>query len=65
MPIAGLMAEIPGADLCDKLKILENQANSLGIAKNVNIFMELSFLALPVLPSVRITDKGLFKLDID
>ena len=32
----------------------------LGINENVNAFMTLAFMALPVIPELKITDKGLF-----
>nr|WP_267901265.1 adenine deaminase C-terminal domain-containing protein [Clostridium tagluense] len=32
----------------------------LGINENVNAFMTLAFMALPVIPKLKITDKGLF-----
>ena len=63
LPYAGLMTDISAEELMQKLESLDKAAQSLGIPKTTNAFIELSFLALPVIPSVRITDKGLFDVD--
>ncbi|RKY52759.1 MAG: adenine deaminase, partial [Candidatus Neomarinimicrobiota bacterium] len=58
LPIAGLMSDKPLKEvrgICDKLKL---EAHKLGCVLE-NPFMTLSFLALPVIPELKITDKGL------
>ena len=35
----------------------------MGVDKDIDPFITLSFLALPVIPTLRITPRGLFKLD--
>jgi len=58
LPIAGLMSEEPIAAVRDKLdKLIEVSANLGCTIKDP--FMILSFLALPVIPALKITDKGL------
>jgi adenine deaminase len=58
LPIAGLMSEDPVASVKDQLDRLLKVARELG-ATLPDPFMTLSFLALPVIPELKITDKGL------
>ena len=60
LPIAGIMSDEPLEKVNEKLKYTKSKAYSLGVYKNVDPFMTLSFMALPVLPSVRITTQGVF-----
>ncbi len=59
LPIAGLMSEKPVGEVAAQLQKVEAAAGSLGVAID-SPFMALSFLALPVIPALKITDKGLF-----
>ncbi|RLB33868.1 MAG: adenine deaminase [Deltaproteobacteria bacterium] len=56
--VAGLISTEPLEDLVPKLEKLNRAAISLGCSI-ADPFMYLSFLALPVIPEVRITDRGL------
>jgi adenine deaminase len=58
LPIAGLMADIPVREVYQQLKTLHRSAKSLGCTLP-DPFMTLSFLALPVIPELKLTDKGL------
>jgi len=58
LPIAGLMADAPVTEVHQHLKTLLRSAQSLG-CKLPDPFMTLSFLALPVIPELKLTDKGL------
>lgn len=60
LPIAGLMSDKSSDFVVDKLGRLLSEARKLGINKDIDPFITLSFLALPVIPEIRITDKGLF-----
>lgn len=62
LPIAGLMADRPMADLRHDLDRLTAAARELGCVLD-DPFMALSFLALPVVPSLKLTDKGLVDVD--
>lgn len=46
-----------------KIKQLYYWTGELGVPEGQNIFMALSFLALPVIPHLRLTDKGLADVD--
>jgi adenine deaminase len=58
LPIAGLMSEAPVAQVNVQLEALHRAAKNLG-CKIPDPFMTLSFLSLPVIPELKITDKGL------
>jgi adenine deaminase len=58
LPIAGLMSEGTVAQVNLRLEALHRAAKNLG-CKIPDPFMTLSFLSLPVIPELKITDKGL------
>jgi len=58
LPIAGLMSDEPLLEVADKLERLETLARDLGSGLH-SPFATLSFLALPVIPELRLTDLGL------
>ncbi|MHB8896230.1 MAG: adenine deaminase [Candidatus Geothermincolia bacterium] len=58
LPIAGLMSPLPAAEVASSVARLEERAASLGCSL-ADPFMTMSFLALPVIPSLKITDRGL------
>ncbi|MFC1940075.1 adenine deaminase [Chloroflexota bacterium] len=58
LPIAGLLSDEPLEVVVDRLKKLEQVAARLG-AVLTSPFSTLSFLALPVIPELRLTDLGL------
>lgn len=60
LPIAGLMSNNSAKEVKDKFSKLHTACNNeLGITEKEPIVL-LSFMALPVIPEIRITDKGLF-----
>ncbi len=58
LPIAGLMSEAPVEEVHKRLENLHQATQTLG-CKVRDPFMALSFLSLPVIPELKITDKGL------
>jgi adenine deaminase len=58
LPIAGLLSEEPLEAVVAKLEELQRLASALGCVLP-SPFATLSFLALPVIPELRLTDKGL------
>lgn len=58
LPIAGLMSHAPLAEVAESWKALRQASHTLGAALP-EPFMALSFLALPVIPELRLTDRGL------
>lgn len=58
LPIAGLMSERPLGEVVSQLDRMKEQARAWGSPLH-NPFMALSFLALPVIPELKLTDLGL------
>jgi len=58
LPIGGLMSEEPLETLVKQLKRVNRAAQGLGCGLD-EPFMALSFLALPVIPEIKLTDRGL------
>ena len=55
LPIAGLMSDQPFEIVHGQLEDLRNSAKFLGVSHQ-EPFLQLSFLALPVIPALKITD---------
>jgi adenine deaminase len=62
LPIAGLMSDQPIEIVRDQIEGLIGAAHRLGSPLH-DPFTAISFLALPVIPSLKITDKGLVDVD--
>jgi len=60
LPIAGLIASSPYQDVYAGLKQLDAALQQIGARDDFNPFLMLSFLALPVIPALKLTDLGLF-----
>ncbi|MFT8390977.1 MAG: adenine deaminase [Sporolactobacillus sp.] len=60
LPIAGLMTDAPAEQVAAALLGLRQAASSLGASDAFNPFLTLSFLSLPVIPDLKLTDTGLF-----
>lgn len=60
LPVAGLLSDKPFEEINGKLKEMLEIAYDLGVNKEIEPFMTLSFVALPVIPEIRLTDRGLF-----
>ncbi|QEK13157.1 adenine deaminase [Crassaminicella thermophila] len=60
LPIAGLMSDMSIEKVDTTLKEMMKIAYDLGVNKKIDPFMTLAFLALPVIPEIKLTDMGLF-----
>ena len=58
--IAGIMSDDTLVNVNRDLEAAKEQAYKLGVSKGIDPFMTLSFMALPVIPSLRITTRGVF-----
>ena len=58
--IAGLMSDQPYEKVAEQLLHLHKQLEEIVYHQSQNLFMVLSFLCLPVIPDIKLTDKGLF-----
>lgn len=64
LPIAGLMSDKDINYVSEKLEnMLSIAYEKLDVSKDIEPFMTLAFLALPVIPHIKITDRGLFDVD--
>ncbi len=62
LPIAGLMSPTPFEQIAEQLRDLRAAAYELGCVLP-EPFLQVAFLALPVIPHLKLTDKGLFDVD--
>ncbi len=60
LAIAGIMSDEPLVTVNEKLEQAKTVAHGLGVNPGIDPFMTLSFMALPVIPSLRITTRGVF-----
>lgn len=60
LPIGGLMTELSAPEMIAALEKLLEAAKALKINDGFDPFLTLAFLALPVIPEIKITDFGLF-----
>jgi len=58
LPIAGLMSDLPYEQVHDHLVDLRQAAQDIGVTLK-EPFLQLAFLALPVIPALKITDRGM------
>jgi len=63
LPIGGLMSDRPFEEVAVRHEALQRATAALGGKMIANPFMYLSFLALPVIPHLKVTDRGLFDVD--
>ena len=64
LPVGGLMSERPAAEVSTRLnELLELASSHYHIWEGADAFMTLSFLALPVIPSIKLTARGLFDVE--
>ena len=60
LEIAGLLSEKDAETVIESLDRAKSLAYNLGVYKNVDPFMSLSFLSLPVIPELKLTTRGVF-----
>ena len=63
LPVAGLLSDAPLADVIEQSLATNEAASTLGWA-GATPFLTLAFLALSVIPSLKITDRGLVDVDL-
>lgn len=60
LPIGGIMSDQSLESVDEALHTLLEKAYEVGVSHDVDPFMTLAFLALPVIPEIKLTDMGLF-----
>ena len=58
LEIAGLMSDKPLSQVNDLLEKAKKTAYTLGVSQDIDPFMTLSFMSLPVIPTLRLTTRG-------
>jgi adenine deaminase len=62
LPVGGLLSDLPLADVVERSRACTEAALQLG-CRGATPFLTMSFLALSVIPSLKITDQGLVDVD--
>lgn len=62
LPIMGLMSDDGYEKVRDTLEEMIQKAHEMGVDKRVEPFVTLSFMALPVIPEIRITPRGVYQV---
>jgi adenine deaminase len=62
LPVAGLMSDRPLAEVHERMRSMERRLAGMGVSMAAP-FMTLSFLALSVIPALKITDQGLVDVE--
>ena len=64
LPIAGLMSDLSGEEIAEKLQVLHDTAfERLGINQEIEPVMTLCFMSLIVIPKLKVTGRGLFDVE--
>ena len=56
------MSDLDVQPLTEKIQELTEHAYAMGVDPGIDPFIALSFLALPVIPEIRITDMGVVEI---
>ena len=59
LPVAGLMSDLEAEELAEQIRCMKEKAFELGAAQNIDPYMTLAFVSLPVIPELRLTTSGL------
>lgn len=63
--IMGLISDEPSEKVNEKLEKMLEYSKKMGINPNIDPFINLSFLALPVIPEIRVTARGIFDVTLN
>lgn len=63
LPIGGLMADEPVEAVDEKLEQMKKISTELGISEDIDAFMTLAFISLPVIPKLRLNTYGVIDVD--
>nr|WP_185150719.1 adenine deaminase [Cytobacillus dafuensis] len=64
LPISGLMSNMDSQYIYERIEELNQSLIKIGCTMEFNPFVTLSFLALPVIPEIKLTDIGLFNVKL-
>ena len=63
LEIAGIMSDLPLEQVNSLLENAKAAAYALGVSRDIDPFMTLSFMALPVIPTLRLTTRGVIDVN--
>ena len=63
LEIAGIMSDKPLGEVNTLLENAKQAAYTLGVGKDIDPFMTLSFMSLPVIPTLRLTTRGVIDVN--
>ena len=64
LAVAGIiMSDEPLTVVNEKLEAAKEQCFAMGVSRGIDPFMTLSFMALPVIPTLRITTRGVYDVN--
>ena len=63
LPVAGLMSDGTLEEVNAALEAAKDAAFALGVSREIDPFMTLSFMSLPVIPTLRLTTRGVIDVD--
>ena len=63
LPIAGLMADCNGEDVAEANEKVRRAVYCMGVPETIEPFMNMAFVSLPVIPSLKMTTQGLVDVD--
>ncbi|MBO7302683.1 MAG: adenine deaminase, partial [Clostridia bacterium] len=63
LPIGGLMSDLSGAEIANKNAIVRESVYKLGVPLDIEPFMNMAFVSLAVIPSLKMTTLGLVDVD--
>ena len=63
LAIAGIMSDEPLTVVNEKLEGAKEKCFEMGVSRGIDPFMTLSFMALPVIPTLRITTRGVYDVN--
>ena len=62
LPIMGLISDKSHSYVTKKVRKMTNKARKMGVPKDMEPFITLSFMALPVIPEIRCTPRGVYSV---
>ncbi len=63
LPIAGLMTDLSGEEIALSNENVRKAVYDLGVPGEIEPFMNMAFVSLPVIPSIKMTTRGLVDVD--
>ena len=63
LPIAGLMTDMSGAEIAKDNEAVRSSVYDLGVPDEIEPFMNMAFVSLPVIPSLKMTTQGLVNVE--